>query len=223
MVKTTVKHCIVGAESGQGTVVIIDVFRASNTILVLLARGASSVMPVTTVEEAFRIRERHPDYLLVGERKGIKIDGFDMGNSPSEASAMNVYGKHVILTTSGCTQAIAHARKAERIVVGSFGNAEALVRALEEMGPPLVTWLAVGTEAVRRAIEDELCATYLKGMLEGKDQDLGSIMSRILMGEGADRLRRLGQEDDFSHCLALNVFEFVPMLRHRSPLRGFVK
>jgi 2-phosphosulfolactate phosphatase len=218
--KTVIKRCLSGAETASGTVVIIDVFRASNTILMLLARGAASVIPVATVREAIALKERHPGYLLAGERKGIKVAGFDMGNSPYEATKTDLVGKHVILTTSAGTQAIWHARRAERIVVGSFGNADALVRTLKQMNPFLVTWLAVGTEAVSGAIEDELCAVYLKGTLEGEPQDIRPIRVKILTGEGADRLRRLGQENDFSYCLATNMFKFVPEImeeggRHR--------
>jgi len=220
--KTVIKHCLSGAETASGTVVIIDVFRASNTILMLLARGAASVIPVATVREAFAMKDKHPDYLLAGERKGIKVAGFDMGNSPYEASRMDLAGKHVILTTSAGTRAIWHARRAERIVIGSFGNADALVKMLKQMNPLLVTWLAVGTEAVSGAIEDELCAVYMKGMLEGEPQDFSSIRVKILTGEGAERLRRLGQENDFSYCLATNMFRFVPEIaQERAQYRIF--
>jgi 2-phosphosulfolactate phosphatase len=223
MVKTIIKHGLHGAKTALGIIVIIDVFRASNTILMLLERGASSVIPVLTVEEAFSLKKSYPDYVLAGERKGIKVAGFDMDNSPSQVSRMNLQGKHVILTTSGCTRAIWHAKRAERIVVGSFGNADALVKMLRELNPLLITWLAVGTEAVSRATEDELCALYLKGMLERASPDFNSIKDKILTGEGADRLRRLGQKNDFSYCLTANIFKFVPRLMIRGPLMGFVK
>jgi 2-phosphosulfolactate phosphatase len=221
--KTVIKHCIDGAKNALGIVVIIDVFRASNTILMLLARGASSVIPVLTVEEARNLKEMYPDYMLAGERKGIKLPGFDAGNSPWEVSRMNLQGKHVILTTSGCTQAIWHAKRAESIVVGSFGNTDALVRMLRDQNPPLVTWLAVGTEAVSRATEDELCALYLKGILEGDSPDADSMKTKILSGEGAERLRRLRQENDFSYCMTTNMFDFIPRLTNLDSLRGFVK
>ncbi|MBW1858481.1 MAG: 2-phosphosulfolactate phosphatase [Deltaproteobacteria bacterium] len=120
--KTTIRHGLNGAETARGTVVIIDVFRASNTILMLLDRGASSVIPVMKVKEAFDLKKLHPECLLAGERKGITIDGFDMGNSPHDASQMNLVGKNVILTTSGGTRATWHARHAERILVGSPGQ-----------------------------------------------------------------------------------------------------
>ncbi|HID28427.1 MAG TPA: 2-phosphosulfolactate phosphatase [Desulfobacterales bacterium] len=208
--KTVIKRCLSGAKTASGIVVIIDVFRSSNTILMLLARGAASVIPVATVREATALKNQHPDHLLAGERKGIKVAGFDMGNSPYEATKTHLVGKHVILTTSAGTQAIWHAKRAESIVVGSFGNADALVRMLKQMNPLLVTWLAVGTEGVSGAIEDELCAAFLKGMLEGEPQDIRPVRVKILTGEGADRLRRLGQENDFSYCLTTNMFKFVP-------------
>ncbi|MBW1741847.1 MAG: 2-phosphosulfolactate phosphatase [Deltaproteobacteria bacterium] len=220
--KTTIKHGLNGAEAAGGTVVIIDVFRASNTILMLLARGASCVIPVMKVKEAFELKKLHPEYLLAGERKGITIDGFDMGNSPHDASQMNLAGKDVILTTSGGTRATRHARNAERILIGSFGNARALVDMLRQSDTPSVTWLAVGTEGVSRAIEDDLCAKYLKGIAEGKPQNPDGMIKKILDGEGAARLRRLGQEDDFSYCLATDLFDFVPELSKTDSLNGFV-
>lgn len=221
--KSSINHGLRGAETALGTVVIIDVFRASNTILMLLARGASSVIPVMTVREAFDLKKRHPEYVLAGERKGIKVEGFDMGNSPYEASQVDLGAKAVVLTTSGGTRAICRARKAERIVIGSFGNAQALVNMLKQIHPPVLTWLAVGNEGVSTAIEDELCAQYLKKMLEGKPQQSGAMRSKILDGEGAKRLRRLGQEDDFSYCLATDVFQFVPEIRSRDRLMRIVK
>ncbi|MBW2170951.1 MAG: 2-phosphosulfolactate phosphatase [Deltaproteobacteria bacterium] len=221
--KTTIRHGLNGAETARGTVVIIDVFRASNTILMLLDRGASSVIPVMKVKEAFDLKKLHPECLLAGERKGITIDGFDMGNSPHDASQMNLVGKNVILTTSGGTRATWHARHAERILVGSFGNARALVVMLRQSDSPFLTWLAVGTEGVSRAIEDDLCAQYLKGIAEGKPQNPDSMIKRIMDGEGAARLRRLGQEDDFSYCLATDLFDFVPELSRTDSLNGFVK
>jgi 2-phosphosulfolactate phosphatase len=221
-VKSTIRYCLKGAETALGTVVVIDVFRSSNTILMLLARGASSVIPVMKVKEAFDLKRRHPDHLLAGERKGIKVDGFDMGNSPHEASQRDLGGKGVILSTSGGTRAIRAVRNADRILVGSFGNARALVDNLRRSKASLVTWLAVGTEGVSRAIEDDLCAEYLKGIVEGKSRDRAAMIEKIMEGEGAERLRSLGQEDDFSHCLSADLFDLVPELGRTDPLNGFV-
>ena len=176
----------------------------------LLSRGASSVIPVMTVREAFRLKKEHPDYWLVGERKGITVAGFDMGNSPYEAASRDFKKKHVIMTTSAGTKAIWDARQGDRIFIGSFGNARQLTNMLKQMKPPLVTWLPVGTEGVCRAIEDDLCAQYLNGILRGETQHLPSLKEEILTGEGAERLRGLGQENDFPYCLSTDLFDFVP-------------
>jgi len=208
--KTTIKHCLSREKAASGTVVIIDVFRASNTILMLLEHGASSVIPVSKVQEAFRLKKANPDYVLAGERKGITVSGFDMGNSPHEASQKNLRQRHVIMTTSAGTKAIWHAKESERVLIGSFGNARALRDYLIEKKPSLVTWFAAGTEGVSRAIEDDLCAAYLNQVLEGKPQDFQIMKERILKGEGAKRLQRLGQVDDFPYCLTIDLFDFVP-------------
>lgn len=208
--KTVIHSCLTGAETASGVVVMIDVFRASNTILMLLSRGAASIIPVATVPEAFALKEKHPERLLAGERRGVKVAGFDMGNSPHEASGMDLEGKKVIFTTSAGTQGIIRAEHAERILVGSFANANALVSMLNDVNPPVVTCLAVGTEGISKAAEDECCALYLKGMLEGMPRDFHAMKNKIMQGEGAQRLRSLGQELDFSYCLTTDLFDLVP-------------
>ncbi|MGD9023137.1 MAG: 2-phosphosulfolactate phosphatase [Deltaproteobacteria bacterium] len=223
MVKTVTKRFLNGAETAAGIVVIIDVFRSSNTILMFLARGASSVIPVMTIEDALKLKQKHPDYILAGEREGIKVRGFDMGNSPYEASRMELDGKRVILTTSGGTQVIRRTTQAQQIVIGSFGNAQALINMLTMIDPPLVTWLSVGTGAVSDAVEDDLCALYLQGTLKRSPQDFETIRSKILKGDGANRLRRLKQENDFFYCLGVDIFDFVPILADQGDVMGFVK
>lgn len=220
--RSTIRYGLNGAETAQGTVVVIDVFRSSNTILMMLARGASSVIPVMKVDEAFALKGRHPEHLLAGERKGIKVKGFDMGNSPHEASQSNLVGRDVILSTSGGTRVIRCVREADRILIGSFGNAYALLDNLRGSKTSLVTWLAVGTEGVSRAVEDDLCAEYLEGIAEGKHQNCDAMMKKIMDGEGADRLRRLGQEDDFPYCLTPDLYDLVPELQKNDRLNGFV-
>ncbi len=211
--ETVIQSCLAGAERSSGVVVVLDIFRASNTILMLLSRGAASVIPVASVEEAFDLKKKYPDYLLAGERKGIKINRFDIGNSPHEVSKKDVDGRHVILTTSAGTQGMVRAARAERILVGSFANAGALTRMLSETNPRIVTWLAVGTEGLRKAIEDEACALYLKGKLEGGSHDVSLVVKEIMKGEGAQRLKKLGQENDFPYCLGVDIFDFVPEVK----------
>ena len=79
----TIKHLIEGARQAEGLVVVIDVFRAFSLECWLYAMGAEEIRPVGAVEEALGWREKDPGCILIGERHGRKLDGFDFGNSPS--------------------------------------------------------------------------------------------------------------------------------------------
>src|SRR6056297_3662779 len=78
-----IKSCIEDAREAEGLTVIIDVFRASNTIIACLGQGAEYVIPVGSLEKAYRLKEQHPDHLLAGERKSLPPEGFDFGNTPA--------------------------------------------------------------------------------------------------------------------------------------------
>lgn len=76
-------------------VVVIDILRATSTIITALANGAKSIIPTATVEEAVKIAKNleRSTYLLCGERNTKTIDGFDLGNSPLEYTEDKVSGK----------------------------------------------------------------------------------------------------------------------------------
>ena len=104
--------------------------------------------------------------------------------------------------------------------MGSFGNARTLSNALINLKPNVVTLLPIGTEGIRKAVEDEMCALYLKGILEGKTQQIDKMVKEIMQGEGAQRLKRLNQEKDFSYCIGTDVFDIIPeVVRTNSVLR----
>ena len=88
------------------TLVLIDVLRASTTICQALKSGARAIIPVLEPSEAAELRSKIgvDVTILGGEREGIKIDGFDLGNSPSEYTIEKVKGKTVIFTTSNGTR-----------------------------------------------------------------------------------------------------------------------
>src|SRR5262245_1177144 len=108
-----------------GIAVMIDVLRASTTINQALAAGAKEVLPCLEIDDAQRLAAELPagTYLLGGERRGGKIEGFDLGNSPSEYSPANVAGKSIVFTTTNGTRAIHTSRLAHAVLVGSFTNA----------------------------------------------------------------------------------------------------
>ena len=114
------------------TVVVIDMLRATTTIVEALSAGAVAVIPCGEIEEARQCaRQRSPAALLGGERGGRPIAGFDLGNSPAEYTAERVGGKTVVLTTTNGTRALLHSRQAARVLVAAFANCAATTAALE--------------------------------------------------------------------------------------------
>lgn len=115
-------------ELAGGTVVIIDVLRASTTIVHALEAGATEVIPCLDVEDAQAAAAELPEgsAILGGERGGLPIDGFDLGNSPADYTPDRVGGRTVIFTTSNGTRAMWRCRLADRVLIGAFVNASAV-------------------------------------------------------------------------------------------------
>jgi 2-phosphosulfolactate phosphatase len=107
-----------------GTAVVIDILRASTTITTALAAGASAVIPCQTPDAAFAMRERLAgvSVLLGGERGGVRIEGFDLGNSPAEYPSAVVEGRTVVFTTTNGTRALQLSATADQILIGAFVN-----------------------------------------------------------------------------------------------------
>lgn len=112
-----------------GIAIIVDVLRASTTIVTALAAGAAFVKPVVEVEEARLLRNSSGEsWLLGGERGGVPIPGFDLGNSPAEYCRSVVDGRGIIMTTTNGTLAIERCLAAETVLIGSFLNRNAVAK-----------------------------------------------------------------------------------------------
>ena len=168
-----------GARAARGTAVIIDVFRAYTTAAVAFSRGAEKIILVAEVAEALELRERGAGSLCVGEVDGIRPEGFDFGNSPFELSEADVAGATLIQSTRAGTTGAAAATGASRIYVCSFGIASATARAVLADAPDTVSIVAMGDKGRARTDEDELCALYLRNLLEGRASDHGAIRSLV--------------------------------------------
>jgi 2-phosphosulfolactate phosphatase len=214
--KIEINRCLDGAKNADGITVVIDVFRASNTIIACLAGGAQHIVPVGELKDAYGLKRENPDHLLFGERGGIPPKGFDHDNSPAKVTKLNLNGKKIILTTSAGSQGIVYSTNAEEILIGSFANARAIVNYLKNKDPEKITLLAIGNQAIEPATEDEECARYLKSQLEDEYLDMDQIRENILKSDGANRLRRLGQEDDLEFCLKLDTYEVIPIFDRKT-------
>lgn len=121
-------------EVADETVVVIDVLRASTTITHALAAGCREIIPCLEVEDARQAAAQLPPGVVVlgGERGGLPIEGFTVGNSPDECHAGSIGGKTLVFTTTNGTRAMLACRLARRVLVGAFVNLPAVCRALEK-------------------------------------------------------------------------------------------
>lgn len=202
-----------GASQASGVAVIIDVFRAFSTACFVVANGARAIIPVADLADAYRLKESHPDSILIGERDEKIQPGFDYGNSPTQIEKVNFANRTVVQTTSAGTQGIANAGRADQILTGSFVNAQAIVDYLRRFQPVEVSLVAMGTAGREVSDEDTLCAQYLKDKLEGKPTAFGDIVQKLRYCATAakffDPSKYWAPERDFDLCMQLDRFSFV--------------
>lgn len=201
--------------------VVIDVLRASSTIVTALSRGYSRVLCCDGVERAEGLRA--PERILAGERECRPVPGFDCGNSPGELEPGE--GRELVLSTTNGTPAILSAlAAADEVLVGALLNLDAIVEAV----PPEadVTVVCSGTDG-RFALEDAYAAGRLVACLEGRRTDAARGAERIAeaypssiepLAESADAavLRETGQADDIAFCARESVLDVVPRARFES-------
>lgn len=208
------------ARSGA-TIVVVDAYRASTTIAVLVSKGAE-VLPVASIEEASNVEA---DF-RAGERGSAKLAGFDFGNSPTGLQdAALLPGSTVALTTTNGTRIIEAAAGAPDILTGAFVNAGAVAQELSEThGGAEVVIVGCGWEG-RRASEDEAAGGAILYRLQNRGAELDERAERVVerylqlskkslkTNSAGRRLKRLGYEEDLDFCLAEDILPVVPRLR----------
>ena len=211
----------------QGTeVVIIDVLRASTTIVAALETGAEYIVPCKSVEET--IRQKNHGYLIAGERNSQKLDGFDFGNSPAEITAQNDLPHPLALTTTNGTALIENCMNADKILIGSFVNLSAIVNYLKHSGKKII--LACAGREGGFSLEDALFAGAVASELPietpSKSWKIGAKLfqhanSRGLAGyikQNASHCRKLlenGNADDVRICLSIDLYSSLPVMSNK--------
>ena len=170
------------AQEAEGTVIIIDVFRAFTTAAIAFDRGASRITLVAEIEEALELQQKGIGDVLMGEVDGKRPEGFDYGNSPYEVSQVDFTGKSVVQSTRAGTVGVAAAGHAESIYLGSFAVADATVKAILRDQPSVVSIIGMGNQGRSRADEDEHCALYLRNLLEGRNPDPDAVRALVMAG-----------------------------------------
>lgn len=220
-------------EIAERTVVVLDVLRATSSIVEALAAGARALFPVGTIEEAIRLANTlgRDEVLLAGERKCLPIEGFDLGNSPGDFTAERVGGKIVVISTTNGTIALSAAAGGGRVIVGSWLNFQAVVDDLVRTRAQPV-FLCAGRDRAF-GLEDAVCAGQLaaavmKAMPE-EDWILndGATAALALADEFADPAKlfpiteagraivEAGLAEDLPYCARTNSRDVLPVLQDR--------
>ena len=220
-------HMIDGAKNAKGLTGIIDVFRAFTVEAYLAANSAEKIIPVGDAQIAYDFKSKNPDTILVGERHGKIMEGFDYGNSPSQIRNVDFSGKIIIHTTSAGTQGIANAINADEIISGSLVNAKAIARYIKSKNPENVSLVCMGLEAKSQTEEDNLCAYYIKSLLEGNEIDLKNEIENLKITSGAKffdkSLNDIFPEEDFYLSVEANKFDFVLRLHKTIDGLGYME
>jgi len=217
----------------ERTAVVIDVLRASSTIVEALGSGARTLFPVPSIEEALKLAHTlgRDEVLLCGERKALPIEGFDLGNSPRDFTPEKVGGKTLVMSTTNGTAVMTAAQAAERIVIGAFLNLSAVVADLVRGGAEPVL-ICSGREG-KFGLEDAVCAGRVAAgvlalrageawelndgaaaalALAARFEDLEGLFPTTAAGK---QITEAGLEEDLAFCAQTDRHDIVPVLHDR--------
>ena len=217
-------YLLEGARNARGIAVIIDVFRAFTCTPLMFSLGIKKSILVSQPREALTLKQRHQDYILVGEVGGLPIEGFDLGNSPSQILRQPpdyFRGKTAVQRTSAGVQgALAALATADEVLVASYNIARATARYILTKRPVLVSLVAMGWDLKTRAPEDDWCARYIAHRLGAGKYDHDQAMREILFNQTAQRFLSADQPkfppEDPVLCLQRDVYGYALKVRREN-------
>lgn len=214
--------------------VVVDVLRATTTIIQALASGAMAVVPCLSPEEARDLAGRLDParVLLVGEKGGVKPPGFDLGNSPLDFTPARVRGKSIVMGTTNGTRALLAVAGAARVFAGGFVNLSALVDELNQTGDPVrivcagqhgkpcgedtlfAGWLARALSRLPEPFEVAGDPATQRAMGMAGTMEPGQLHAALRAEEHGRTLVGLGFAGDVEFASSLDSVPVVPCLRH---------
>lgn len=205
--------------------VMLDIFRASSSMVTAFQQGCSEIYPVSSIEEARGLAATLDRAVLAGERKSVRIEGFDLGNSPREFTEEKVADRPIVMTTTNGTRAILATAGSYCSFIGAFLNADVLCKKIESINKDV--WIVcAGTEGIF-SLEDALCAGMLaqrlsknterplndtvQAMILLYEQAKDTLLKVAGMSRNGQRLFEIGLEADVSYCLQKDMLDVVPV------------
>ncbi len=195
------------------TAVVIDVFRFTTALLTALEAGAAAFAAVGEPAEAEAMRAEDPALLLAGERKAVKIPGFDFGNSPLDHLGEDYKGRKMVFCTTNGTKAVQLAAGARKVLLASLRTAKATAQFLQKCGRDVI-FIPAGVEG-KFSLEDTWCAGLIISYLPTIELGDGALTAKLLAehiplsglakSEHGQNLQRLGFYGDLEFCLQCNT------------------
>ena len=228
----------IGSPDGPDAAVVIDVLRATTTIAWALHNGAEAVQAFADLDE-LRLQSRDwPEQtrLLLGERGGRMLEGFDLGNSPVAVIPEVVQGKRLFMSTTNGTRALQRVRDVSVVMTVALPNRMAVAQRLLRDKPERVWMVGSGWEGTY-SLEDSLAAGALADALVASgaqvaNDELQAALALwaqwkhdpeacLRVASHGQRLTRLGNHDaDFSCCAGLDQLSVVPTQTEPGVLRA---
>jgi len=210
--------------------VVIDVLRACTTVAYAFDAGARAVIPVESVSDAMRLAQSldEESTLLCGEQGSVRVEGFDLGNSPAEITREAVADKTLVLATTNGAKALAQLRDAKTCVAASFVNLSACAR--RAAGEDRIT-IVCAASGPFFSLEDFVCAGQLveeirrldgtghhlddgaRTALEAHRRREGTLGAFLRATDHGTFLASLGCERDLALAAQVDRFDVIPTLR----------
>jgi len=207
-------------------VVVIDMFRATSVIVTALNNGCKEVIPYLTIEETLEHAKKlnREDYILGGERRAVKIEGFDLSNSPLEYTKERVENKTVLMTTTNGTRTLTKSTTAKKVLIAAMINAKAVAKRLMEINDDVVI-INAGTNG-NFSMDDYICGGYIIDEMLKFDKELQltdisktasmiyeshkDILSYVKEATHYSFMKSLELDGDIEYCIRKSIIDIVP-------------
>ncbi len=205
-----------------GLVVVIDVLRAFTTAAFLFQQGVKEILLVSGVEESFALREKMSDCILIGEVDGVKVPGFDFGNSPSQIEGHDLHNKQVIQRTTAGTQGVVFATQANIILATGLVTISATVRYIKKLNPSQITLIQTGFFVGQDWGDDDVaCADAIECLLLNQTVSWKTITQRVRASRSGTYYDGSGPHfpsQDLEMALEIDRFNFAMRVKRKQGL-----
>ncbi len=206
-------------------VVTIDVLRATTSMITAFEHGVTSIISVSEIEKAVKLKKNDPKSLLCGERNGERISGFDRGNSPFEYKELK--GFNLIFCSTNGSKTIDMTKDSKKMYLGALINAEAVAKLLIEKHIDDDILFVCSGKLGRACVEDTICAGYIItkiidkiGLVDMDDASKiaisyynsisDSLEGTIRNSEHGKYLASIGSEKDVEYCTMKDSTDIIP-------------